>query len=182
MRLGWASLFSLLCLGNGCMAAEANPGLDEFDVESDKQGSHCGQPAGVFVSKDFATWFNAMGDKNQAKATYLLQLLQNKGVLLGHPHATKINQSEITRLFELRGNAEESSKVLRIFYVFGNDRSAYALVGFLKSGNAEYDPAVKRVEELWDLQRAAPRYPQEVISWQRFAQEPSVFDQAVRRP
>ncbi len=82
---------------------------------------------------EFQDWFDEADNKLKESIVEHVELLRLMGPHLGRPYADTIKGSSIKNLKELRFNCME--KVIRIFYVFDNERNGLLLIGGNKSSS-----------------------------------------------
>jgi hypothetical protein len=92
------------------------------------------------------TFLDDLDDKPEAKADALalLKMLREQGNALRKPHSAPLGQG----LFELRGFQ------VRLFYVFGGERTAVLLDGMLKKRDDIPDAMLRRLRR---MQRVLPQ-------------------------
>ncbi len=78
-------------------------------------------------------WFNALSPADRALASAAIDLLRDRGPLLGRPLVDRITGSKLHNLKELRPGSTGTSEV-RLLFVFDPKRRAVLLVGGDKSG------------------------------------------------
>jgi hypothetical protein len=101
----------------------------------------------VVVTDDFLEWGATLDDDTWARVVWGIDLLEQRGLTLGHPYSSAIKGSAYP-LRELRIRAH--GRVLRVFYVFDVKREAVVLIGGDKTGDARlYETMVPRAEGIW---------------------------------
>ena len=78
-------------------------------------------------------WFNALSPADRALASAAIDLLRDRGPLLGRPLVDRITGSKLHNLKELRPGSTGTTEV-RVLFVFDPKRRAVPLVGGDKSG------------------------------------------------
>lgn len=78
-------------------------------------------------------WFNALSPADRALASAAIDLLRDRGPLLGRPVVDRITGSKLHNLKELRPGSTGTTEV-RVLFVFDPKRRAVLLVGGDKSG------------------------------------------------
>ena len=78
-------------------------------------------------------WFNALSPADRALASAAIDLLRDRGPLLGRPLVDRITGSKLHNLKELRPGSTGTTEV-RVLFVFDPKRRAVLLVGGDKSG------------------------------------------------
>lgn len=101
----------------------------------------------VETTEEFANWYRELEAVDAERVVYVIGLLRERGVALGHPYSSAIKGSKFA-LRELRAQAGRGP--LRVLYAFDPNRRALLLVGGDKSGDANfYDSMIPRAEDLW---------------------------------
>ena len=72
----------------------------------------------------------------RVKITASVELLEEHGPKLDHPHSSQVKGSRFGRLRELR--IQISGEPWRVFYAFDPRRTAYLIVGGCKVGNTRF--------------------------------------------
>lgn len=102
----------------------------------------------VAATDEFAAWYDALDVAEKRVVTHIVDMLEDRGLALGHPHTSAIRGSRHA-LRELRPKKGRSP--LRIFYAFDPKRQAIVLIGGNKAGdNAFYDRMVPWAEVIWE--------------------------------
>jgi len=106
----------------------------------------------VLATDEFRDWYEELGrktDRTDLKAvTFVVGLLEAKGVSLGHPYSSAIKGSKHP-IRELR--VQSGGQVLRVFYAFDPRRQAVLLLGGNKTGDDRfYETFVPRAENVWE--------------------------------
>ena len=78
-------------------------------------------------------WFNVLSPADRALAPAAIDLLRDRGPLLGRPLVDRITRSKLHNLKELRPGSTGTTEV-RLLFVFDPKRRAVPLVGGDKSG------------------------------------------------
>lgn len=103
----------------------------------------------VIVTDQFIDWYKAQSERTLDDIGFVVGLLEQKGVHLGHPYSSAIKESKIA-LRELRISSE--GQPVRIFYVFDPARDAVLLIGGIKSGISQklfYKQMIATAESIW---------------------------------
>lgn len=102
----------------------------------------------VIATESFASWFQGLSTADAERVTFVVELLREKGVTLGHPYSSAIKGADFA-LRELRAQAGRGP--LRVFYAFDPRRRAVLLLGGDKSGDDQfYEAMITRAKALWD--------------------------------
>lgn len=102
----------------------------------------------VIGSDEFLDWYVRLEDRHRERVQQSVDLLEQTGVTLSHPHSSAILGSKIP-LRELR--IQSHGHAIRVFYVFDPTRSAILLIGGDKTGEsnarfyAAYVPIAERI-------------------------------------
>ena len=103
----------------------------------------------VEYTNEFGEWWKSLSEGQQDDTTALVELLQERGAHLGHPHSSGIKGSKHDHMRELR--IQSGGDPLRVFYAFDPRRSAILLIGGDKTGNKRfYDEYVPVADQLYD--------------------------------
>lgn len=101
----------------------------------------------VLVTDEFVGWFETLDDADGRAVKRCVDLLEQRGVALGHPHASAINGSRYA-LRELR--IQSGGRPLRVLYAFDPRRNAVLILGGDKTGDGRfYERMVPRAENIW---------------------------------
>ena len=101
----------------------------------------------IGITDEFGAWFAALNDKDADAVAFVVDLLEERGVTLGHPYSSDIKGSRIA-LRELR--IQSRGHAFRVFYAFDPLRRAVLLIGGDKTGQKRfYEIHVKKAENLW---------------------------------
>ncbi len=101
----------------------------------------------VITTDEFKGWFEGLAEKDSDAVEFSVGLLEQMGVLLPHPHSTRIVGTKLA-MRELR--VQSGGRPLRIFYMFDPARQAVLLVGGDKTGDDRfYEREIKRAEKVW---------------------------------
>jgi hypothetical protein len=79
-------------------------------------------------------WFNALSPADRALASAAIDLLRDRGPLLGRPLVDRITGSKLHNLKELRPGSTGTTEA-RVLFIFDPKRRAVLLVGGDKSGH-----------------------------------------------
>lgn len=103
----------------------------------------------VIVTDQFIAWYKDQSERTLDDVGFVVGLLEQKGVSLGHPYSSAIKESNIA-LRELRTSSD--GQPIRIFYVFDPARDAVLLIGCIKSGVSQkrfYKQMIVASESIW---------------------------------
>lgn len=98
----------------------------------------------------FAKWWKKLNQEEHDKLIWLISLLENEGLNLGHPYTSDVKGTEYSHIRELRASA---SNPYRIFYAFDNNRVPILLVGGNKKGQDDqpwYNKYTKLADEEYE--------------------------------
>ncbi len=103
----------------------------------------------VEYTDEFGTWWDSLSEVEQVSVAASVQLLEERGPILGFPHSSGINGSKHGHMRELR--TQHAGRPLRTLYAFDPRRTAILLIGGDKSGNDRwYDTYVPIADRLYD--------------------------------
>ncbi|MDH2431054.1 type II toxin-antitoxin system RelE/ParE family toxin [Pokkaliibacter sp. MBI-7] len=103
----------------------------------------------VEYTDEFEVWWNALTESEQVSVTASVELLEQHGPNLPHPHSSAISGSRHGHMRELR--IQHSGHPYRIFYAFNPRRMAILLIGGDKTGNKRfYDQFIPVADRLYD--------------------------------
>jgi len=89
----------------------------------------------VNATKEYLEWFAEQDEESKEKLLTGVVLLEEFGPLLSRPYADTLKGSRLSNLKELR--TKTSNHVLRVAYIFDEDRQALLLIGGDKKGKNE---------------------------------------------
>lgn len=102
----------------------------------------------VEYTDEFESWWNTLGEDEQATVDAHVKMLEEFGVALGFPYSSDIKGSKHSHLRELR--AQHRGRPYRILYAFDPRRMAILLVGGDKTGkNRWYEEFIPIAEQLY---------------------------------
>ena len=103
----------------------------------------------VEYTDEFGDRWNSLTEAEQESLAASVQLLEQRGPSLGHPHSSGINGSKHGHMRELR--IQHAGRPYRILYAFDPDRAAILLIGGDKTGNKRwYEVHVPLADRLYD--------------------------------
>ena len=103
----------------------------------------------VEYTDEFGAWWGTLTANEQISLAASVQLLEERGPSLGHPHSSGINASKHGHMRELR--TQHGGRPLRTLYAFDPRRMAILLIGGDKTGdNRWYDVNVPVADRLYD--------------------------------
>lgn len=103
----------------------------------------------VEYTDEFGAWWQALAEGEQDDVAAIVDLLESRGVALGHPHSSGINGSRHSHMRELR--VQSGGQPIRIFYAFDPVRVAILLIGGDKTGNDRfYERFIPVADRLYD--------------------------------
>jgi hypothetical protein len=104
----------------------------------------------IEYTDEFQTWWDELSEAEQESIFASVQLLEEKGPHLGHPHTSGINGSRHSHMRELR--VQHQGRPYRILYAFDPRRTGILLIGGDKTGNKRwYEIYVPIADRLYDL-------------------------------
>jgi len=102
----------------------------------------------VVATDEFTEWYRDLDVEEQSAVEYLVGLLEQRGVQLGHPHSSGVKGTRYA-LRELRSRSTTSP--LRIFYAFDPARDAVLIIGGNKKGDDRfYERMLPLAERIWE--------------------------------
>lgn len=102
----------------------------------------------VVALDEFRDWYRGLSETDAERVTFCVELLQLKGVALGHPYSSSITTSKHA-MRELRVQA--AGRPLRVFYAFDPGRNAVVILGGDKTGNDDfYKDMVPQADRLFE--------------------------------
>ena len=106
----------------------------------------------MVATDEFVEWYDDLDDRKRNSVRRLVDLLEQTGTSLRHPHSSQIKGSRYP-LRELR--VQSGGRPLRVFYIFDAIRQAVLLVGGDKTGDARFYLAmVPFAEAIWEQYQA----------------------------
>jgi len=101
----------------------------------------------VVTLDTFVEWYEQLDEPDQDAVYRVVDLLENRGVALGHPYSSAIQGSSMA-LRELR--TQSQGRPLRILYAFDPKRNAVLILGGDKTGDDRfYERTIPKAEKLW---------------------------------
>ena len=102
----------------------------------------------VVITNEFETWFENLTETTQEDVAHGVDLLEARGVSLGHPYSSAIKGSKYP-LRELR--IQSAGRPIRVFYAFDPRRQAVLILAGDKTGDDRfYERFVPRAEARWE--------------------------------
>ncbi len=103
----------------------------------------------VEYTDEFEAWWAGLSEEEQESLAASVQLLEERGPMLGFPHSSGINGSRHSHMRELR--TQHDGQPFRTLYAFDPRRSAILLIGGDKTGdNRWYDVNIPIADRLYD--------------------------------
>jgi hypothetical protein len=103
----------------------------------------------IEYTDEFGEWWARLSADEQESLAASVQLLEERGPLLGFPHSTAIHGSRHSHMRELR--TQHDGRPLRTLYAFDPRRSAILLIGGDKTGDGRwYETNVPIADRLYD--------------------------------
>lgn len=101
----------------------------------------------------FEAWWDGLTEDEQDSVAFGVRLLEERGVALGHPYCSRVEQSRHGRMRELR--IQHQGRPYRVLYAFDPRRTAILLLGGDKTGQDRwYDEHVPKADALYDAHLA----------------------------
>lgn len=100
----------------------------------------------VNVLDPFVEWYEDLEDGDKEAVAVAIDLLEARGVALGHPYSSAIRGSKIA-MRELR--VQSHGKPIRVLYTFDPKRQAVVIIGGHKTDDRFYDEHVPRAERFF---------------------------------
>ena len=107
-------------------------------------------PWDVEVTDEFGAWFKeALEDEERVSVAAVVELLEEYGPALPHPHSSDVRSSRHGRMRELR--IQHHGRPYRVFYCFDPRRTAILLLGGDKTGDDRfYERMVPIADRLYE--------------------------------
>jgi hypothetical protein len=108
----------------------------------------------VETTDEYDAWFTGQPGDSQASIQMKVEFLKEYGPHLPRPHADTLKGSKLSNLKELRAQTE--NHVLRVAFLFDEERNAILLIGGDKKGKDEklfYQKLIKHAEEIYEAYR-----------------------------
>ncbi|MGH9893657.1 MAG: type II toxin-antitoxin system RelE/ParE family toxin, partial [bacterium] len=103
----------------------------------------------VEYTNEFGRWWESLSEAEQDSVAVAVELLEELGPRLSHPHSTGVQSSRHGRMRELR--VQHAGRPLRILYAFDPRRVAILLIGGDKTGDDRwYETFVPLADQLYD--------------------------------
>ena len=101
----------------------------------------------VYASDEFDTWYHGLDDADRRRVTFAVDLLEERGVLLGHPYSSAIKGTKFP-FRELRVQSE--GRPIRIIYAYDPQCDAYLIIGGDKTGDDRfYKHILPLAQRIW---------------------------------
>jgi hypothetical protein len=104
----------------------------------------------IETTDEYDTWFLEQAENEQEAIRMKVELLTEYGPQLPRPHADTLKGSNLSNLKELRAQTE--NHVLRIAFVFDEERKGVLIIGGDKKGKNEkhfYRNLIKQAEKIY---------------------------------
>jgi hypothetical protein len=106
----------------------------------------------VLATEQYAEWFEGLSLQDARAVQRKVQMLEELGVTLDHPHSSALRGSR-HGLRELR--IQSSGRPLRVIYGFDPERAAILLLGGDKTGDDRfYEREIPAADDLYDAHLA----------------------------
>jgi hypothetical protein len=103
----------------------------------------------VEYTAEFGAWWDSLSAEEQQSVEATVELLEDLGPLLRHPHCSDIRGSRHSHMRELR--IQHAGRPYRVLYAFDPTRAAILLVGGDKTGNDRwYEEFIPIADRLYD--------------------------------
>ncbi len=103
----------------------------------------------IEYTDEFGEWWASLGEDEQESVAASVQLLEERGPALGHPHSSGVNGSKHGHMRELR--TQHRGHPFRTLYAFDPLRNAILLIGGDKTGNDRwYEINIPLADRLYD--------------------------------
>jgi hypothetical protein len=103
----------------------------------------------IEYTDEFGAWWDELSEAEQESIYASVQLLEEKGPHLGHPHTSGIKGSRHSHMRELR--IQHQGRPYRILYAFDPRRTGILLIGGDKTGDKRwYDIHIPIADRLYD--------------------------------
>lgn len=97
---------------------------------------------------EFDAWFGALSEPEQVDVIAVVDLLEEKGPHLGHPHTSGVHGSRYSHMRELR--IQHAGRPYRVLYAWDPRRTALLLLGGDKTGDGRwYETQVPIADRLY---------------------------------
>jgi hypothetical protein len=105
-------------------------------------------PYNLVLLDTFVTWLDEQEDERRIKILGHLDLLEERGPLLGRPYVDTLKGSKITNLKELR--VQHKTEPIRILFAFDPEQQAVIILGGSKQSDKRwYDTNIPIAEEMF---------------------------------
>jgi Uncharacterized protein conserved in bacteria len=102
----------------------------------------------VEVTDEFSAWWGELTASGQSDVEAAVQLLEERGISLGHPFSSALSGSRFGHMRELR--VQSGGHPIRIFYAFDPRRTAILLIGGDKTGRDRfYEEMIPLADQLY---------------------------------
>jgi hypothetical protein len=111
-------------------------------------------PWEVETTEEYDAWFLAQAENEQEAIRTKVELLTEYGPHLPRPHVDTLRKSKLSNLKELRAQTE--NHVLRVAFIFDEERKAVLLIGGDKKGKNEkrfYQNLITQAEKIYQQYR-----------------------------
>lgn len=106
----------------------------------------------VLATEQYAEWFDALSMQDARAVQKKVEMLEQIGVTLDHPHSSALRGSRHS-LRELR--IQSGGRPLRVIYGFDPERAAILLLGGDKTGDGRwYEKAIPEADKRFDAHLA----------------------------
>ena len=108
----------------------------------------------VETTEEYDTWFLKLAENGQEAIRTKVELLAEYGPHLPRPHVDTLKGSKLSNLKELRAQTE--NHVLRVAFIFDEERKAVLLIGGDKKGKDEkrfYQNLIMQAEKIYQQYR-----------------------------
>lgn len=101
----------------------------------------------IIYTDEFEAWFMALDETDDEAVSYLVGLLEQQWLALGHPYSSALAGTR----YALRELRSQRGKPIRVLYAFSPERNAVLLIGGDKTGNPRfYEETIPVAERIWE--------------------------------
>lgn len=101
----------------------------------------------VEFTDDFGAWFRGLDHHERVSVTAAVDLLEERGPMLGRPHVDTLKGSRYPNMKELR--VQHAGHPYRVIFAFDPRKTAILLLGGRKGAKGWYRKAIRVAETLY---------------------------------